>query len=189
MEKKTKIIIGVVIAIIAIVLVGLFIIGSGEVTLQAEDLAIKLPNNYTVDNNAVASAGDVNISFAPQLGVDKKFEEKFFGAIKDNGKAAGYENITNKTINGIPSFEFAAHPDKLQNVSSNREYTSEGETWTTYPPEAVSYFQNPVDHFRTVDFLKDDKVYTLQIFTNNPNTNLYTPEIEAIINSVAPVSK
>jgi hypothetical protein len=188
MDKKTKIIIGVV-AVVAIVLVGYFILTSGDVTMVAEDAQITLPHNYSVDNNIVAKAGDVNVSFMPLKGTDLKFEKEFFGAIEANGKDAGYENITNTTINGYTAFDFAAHPDKLKNVSTERKSTDEGEAWTTYPPEAVAYFDHPVDHFRTVNFVKDNKVYTLRVYTDNPDTSLYTSEIDGIIKSIAPVKK
>lgn len=185
-----KIIIGVVIVIIAVAIIG-FYLSTAEVTLAADDAQITLPSNYTVKDKIIASSGDTNISFVPQKGTssDKDFENKFFGAIKSNGKAAGYKNVTNKTINGYTVHEFAANPNKLKNVSTDHKDTSEGVAWTTYPPETVAYFDDPVDHFRNVNYIKGDNVYTLKIYTSNPDTNLYTPEIEKIINSIAPVEK
>ena len=61
--------------------------------------------------------------------------------------------------------------------------------WTTYPPEFAAPFDGGVDHFRTVYYVNGDKTYTLQITAANATTNLYTPEIDAIINSIAPVKK
>jgi hypothetical protein len=188
MDKK--VIIGIIAAIAVVAIAGYFLLSSGNVTLVAEDLQVTVPGNYTAVGEVSASAGDVNISFVPQKGSsNKEFVEKFFKAVMANGKEAGYENITNKSINGTDAYEFAAHPDKLKNVSSEREATAEGEAWTTYPPEFAAPFEGNVDHFRTVYFVKDDKVYVLSITAGNASTNLYTPEIEGIINSLAPVQK
>ena len=189
MDKK--VIIGIIVAIVAIALVGFYIISTAEVTLIAEDAQITLPGNYTANGDFAASAGDVNISIVEQKGsTDKDFVAQFFKAISANGKDAGYENVTNKTINEYTVYEFAAHPDKLQNVSSDKEATADGgEMWTTYPPEFAAPFDGGVDHFRTVYYVNGDKTYTLQITAANATTNLYTPEIDAIINSIAPVKK
>ena len=42
---------------------------------------------------------------------------------------------------------------------------------------------------KKIYFVKDDKVYVLSFTTTNPSTNLYTHEIDGIINSLAPVAK
>lgn len=190
MEKNTKIIIGVIV-VVAILLVGFFILSNQEGHLIADDTQVTVPSNYSVQNDLAASAGDVNISFVAQKGStsSKQFENEFFGALKANGKASGYKNVTNKTINGYTAHEFAGTLDKLKNVSTNEKSTSDGGiSWTTYPPEAVALTTDgKVDHFRAVNYLKGDDVYTLRIYTSNPDTNLFTPEIDKIIDSIAPV--
>lgn len=189
MDKK--VIIGVVIAIVAILLVvGFFVLGNSPVTLVADDMQVTLPGNYSASSDFAASAGDINISFMERKGsADKDFHEKFFKSIVANGKGSGYENITNKTLNDTKIYEFAAHPKNLKNVSSEREATSEGEAWTVYSPDFAAPEPNGVDHFRSVFYIKGDKVYCLYITAGNSSTNLYTPEIDGIINSIAPAAK
>lgn len=188
MDKK--VIIGIIVAIVVILLAGYFILNTGDKILVAENLQVTVPGNYTADSEFSAHAGDLNVSFIEQKGSpNNDFVNKFFKAVKVNGKDAGYENVTNKTINGTNAYEIAAHPDKLKNVSTEREATAEGEAWTTYPPEYAAPFGGEVDHFRSVYYVKDDKVYVLTFTANNASTNLYTPEIDGIINSLAPAAK
>ncbi len=190
MEKKGKILIGVVLAIIVLIIAGLFIVGNMDVTLGTDSAQVTLPSDYTIDDKGVAVFEDINVMMSPVVGVSADNEKNVYKTIKANGKDAGYENITNKTINGFEVFEFAAHPDKLKNVSSDRDYSSDGSyTWTTYSPnfpyEGATSLN--VDHYRVVSFIKGDKVNYLTIFTDNPNASLYTPEIENIINSVTEI--
>ena len=185
-----RIIIGVVVVVAAIAAVGFYMVSTADVILYADDMQITLPHNYTADSDFSAAAGDVNISFVAQKGTTgKDFYEKFFKTISTNGKEAGYENVTNKTIGDIKVYEFTAHPSQLKNVSSNKEATSEGEEWTVYPPEVSAPFDKGVDHFRTVQYIKRDNVYTLSIPTTNPSANLYTKEINTIVDSIAPAAK
>lgn len=189
-KMDKKVIIGIIVAIVVVALAGYFLLTSGNTTLVAEDLQVIAPGNYSASSDFSAAAGDVNVSFVPQKGTsNKEFVNKFFKAVMANGKNAGYENITNKSINGTEAYEFAAHPGNLKNVSTEREATAEGEAWTTYPPEFAAPFEGNVDHFRSVYYVKDDKVYVLTFTTGNASTNLYTPEIDGIINSIAPVQK
>lgn len=186
MDKK--VIIGIIVAIVVILLAGYFILNTGDKILVAENLQVTVPGNYTADSEFSANAGDINITFIEQKGLPNNDFAKFFKAVSVNGKDAGYENVTNKTINGTAAYELAAHPDKLKNISTEREATAEGEAWTTYPPEFVAPYEK-VDHFRSVYYVKDDKVYVLSITAGNASTNLYTPEIDGIINSLAPAAK
>ena len=146
------------------------------------------PLGFTIDDkNFVAVRDDMNITFTPIIGSDEASQNQFFSAIKANGKDAGYENVTNKTVNGYTVQEFAAHPDKLKNVSTPKEYSGNEESWTEYSPAAAGYFDGPIDHFRSVTFMKDGKQHVLMFFTNNATVNLYTPEIEGIIDSIGPI--
>ena len=79
--------------------------------------------------------------------------------------------------------------DNLKNVSSEKEAVAGGEAWTTYPPDFATPHEGDVNHFRSVYFVKDDKVYVLSFTTTNPSTSLYTHEIDGIINSLAPAAK
>ena len=188
MDKK--VIIGIIIAIVVIILAGYFILNIGDKTLVAGDLQVTVPGNYTADTEFAAHAGDLNVSFIEQKGTtNKDFVDKFFKAVSVNGKNSGYENITNKTVNGTNAYEFAAHPNNLKNVSSEKEAVAGGEAWTTYPPDFATPHEGNVNHFRSVYFVKDDKVYVLSFTTTNPSTSLYTPEIDGIINSLAPAAK
>lgn len=192
MEKKGKIIIGVVIVIIVIIIAGVLFLANSDVILRSDSVQVTLPSNYTIDDKGVAVCEDTNILLTPVFGVTGDSEKDIYKTIKANGKEAGYKNITNKTINGFDVFEFAANPDKLKNVSSDREYSSDGSySWETYAPnypyEGTTSLN--VDHYRLVSFIKGDKVNYLTIFTDNPNTSLYTPEIENIINSISDIEQ
>lgn len=184
MEKKGKIIIGVVVAILVILVAGFLILSNFDVTLMGDGAQVTLPNNYTVDDTAVASAGNVSVVFTPVVGSSDDNEAGFQKAIKANGKSSGYENITNDTINGFKVFEYAAKVDKLQNVSTDKVTSGDTTTWMTYEPY-LPFDSQGTDHFRSVSYIKGDKVNYLIIYTDNPDTSLYTPEIDNIINSIA----
>ena len=157
----------------------------GDKYLVGDGAQVKVPSNYTVDDKKIAaSCKDINITLTPQKSSDDKLEKEFFGAVKSNGKKAGYENITNKTVNGYTLHEFAAKTAKLKNLTASTEVPGSDEAWITFPPEIAAPFEDNVDHFRSVTFLKDGKEHKLIIFTTNPDTNLYTPEIDGIINSI-----
>ena len=192
MDKKTiLIILGVIVALAVIIFIGLIALGSSEFTMEGDAAQVTVPGNYTYDDKAfVASSQDgVNITITPIQGTTNDMLLKFYGAVRDNGKDSGYENVSNKTINGYNVYEYAGHPDQLKNVSTNREVSGNYESWTEYPPEAAAVFTTPVDHFRAVIFEKDGKINQMNIYTDNSSTNLYTPEIDAIINSIAPITK
>ena len=175
---------------LSVVSAGLFDFLIGDQFLQGDDSQVKIPGNFTIDDkNFVAVRDDMNITFTPIIGSDEASQNQFFSAIKANGKDSGYENVTNKTVNGYTVQEFAAHPDKLKNVSTPKEYSGNEESWTEYSPAAAGYFDGPVDHFRSVTFMKDGKQHVLVFFTNNATVNLYTPEIEGIIDSIGPIEK
>ena len=127
--------------------------------------------------------------FTPQSSSDGKFEDEFFSAIKSKGKSAGYENVENKTVNGYTVHEFSAHPDKLKNLTAPTTVEGSDEAWITYPTDIAAPFQGDVDHFRSVTFIKDGKEHKLLIYTNNPSVDLYTSDIEGIINSIGPIEK
>ena len=157
----------------------------GEKQLVGEGSQVTVPSNYTVDDKKIAaSCNDINITLTPQKSSDDKFEKKFFSAVKSNGKSAGYENVTNETVNGYTLHEFAAKTAKLKNLTASTEVAGSDEAWITFPPEIAAPFDDPVDHFRAVTYIKDGKEHKLVIFTNNSATNLYTPEIDGIINSI-----
>ncbi|WP_296796511.1 hypothetical protein [uncultured Methanobrevibacter sp.] len=163
---------------------------TGEQFLQGDDAQVKIPSNYTIDEKKVfASCNGINITFTPQKSTDNKFETEFFNAIKENGKEAGYENVTNRTVNGYTIHDFAGHPSKLKNMTVTTQVPGSDYAWIEYPPELAAPFDHPVDHFRSVTFIKDGKEHVLLISTNNATTNLYTPEIEGIINSIGPLKK
>ena len=173
---------------LSVVSAGWFDFLGGESHMEGDGSQITVPSNYTLDDKKlVASCGDINITFTPQKSSDDKFESEFFDAIKTNGKASGYENVTNKTVNGYTVHDFAAHTNKLKNVTVSTEVEGSDEAWIEFPPEIAAPFDDPVDHFRSVTFIKDGKEHKLVIFTNNATADLYTPEIEGIIDSIAPI--
>ena len=116
-------------------------------------------------------------------------ESDFYKAVTQNGKEAGYKNISKSDINGYKAYEFAAFPDKLKNVSTNEEATDEGTSWMTFEPYLPFGADAGVHHYRMVTYVKDGNVNYLSIFTKDPNTSLYTSEIDNIINSIGPIEK
>ncbi|WP_295113941.1 hypothetical protein [uncultured Methanobrevibacter sp.] len=160
----------------------------GDKHLIAEDSQVTVPGNYTVDDKGILASSDtINMTFSVFKNSDDKFETKFFNAVKSDGKSAGYENITNKTVNGYTIHEFAANPKNLKNLTAETQVEGSDEAWITFPPEIAAPFDNPVDHFRSVTYLKDGKEVKLVIFTGNATVDLYSSEINGIIDSIAPV--
>ena len=191
--KKILAIVIIVLAVfscLSIASAGFFDFLSGEKFLEGDNTQVKVPSNYTVDDKKmVASCNGINISFVAQKSTDNKFESDFFAAIKENGKEAGYENVTNRTVNGYTIYDFAGHPSKLKNMTVPTVVPGSDAAWIEYPLFFFAPFDKPVDHFRSVTFIKDGKEHKLLISTNNATANLYTSEIEGIINSIGPMKK
>ena len=175
---------------LSVVSAGLFDFLSGEQFLQGDDSQVKIPSNFTIDDKkVVAIRDDMNISFIAQRHSDEKFEDQYFNAIKEYGKDAGYENVTNKTVNGYTVHDFAAHSDNLKNLTAPTVVEGSDEASITFPPNIALPSDDPIDHFRSVTFIKDGKEHKLVFFTNNATVNLYTPEIEGIIDSIGPIDE
>lgn len=191
---KIKKILAVAIIVLALfscvsaVSAGWFDFLGGDQFLVGDGAQVKIPSNYTVDDKKIAATGgDINITLTPQKSSDEKFEDEFFSAIKQYGNESGYENVTNKTVNGFTVHEFAAHSDKLKNITAPTVVEGSDEAWIEFPPEVAAVFDDPVDHYRAVTFIKDGKEHKLLIFTNNATVNLYNAEIDGIIDSIGPV--
>ena len=167
---------------------GLFDFLSGDQFLQGDGSQVKIPSNYTVDDKKIAAnCGDINITLTPQRSTDDKFQQEFFDALLKFGKDAGYENVTNRTVNGYTIHEFSAHPDKLKTINAPTTVEGSDEAWIEFTPELAAPFDNPVDHYRSVTYIKDGKEHVLLIFTNNSTVNLYNSEINEIVDSIAPM--
>lgn len=188
MDKKAIIAI-VVVVIIAILGVLLFLGGSGETVLSTVDASVTLPNNYTVDENGVAYAGDVGVYFTSVSGGSKKDQDELFDALKANGKDSGYKKVKTDKVNGYKTYQFSANPDKLKKVSTEREYSGNQYSWKEFEP--ITPFKDisdmKVKNYRYVAFVKDDKIDELYIFTNNTDVDLYSSEFDNMINSIAPL--
>ena len=186
MEKKSKIIIGVVAIILVVIVASFLVLSNMEKTLSTENVAVTLPGSYNVDGDFAATSGDISVMFSP-VEDSKDNQLKWLNTIKSKGKASGYENATNKTINGFTVYEFAAHPSDLKNVSSDKTYSgtssSWSATWVTYPPYQPGELKY-CDHYRLVAYIKGNTVTYLVFYTSNPNVDLYSPEINDIVASV-----
>lgn len=90
-------------------------------------------------------------------------------------------------MNNYTVHEFAGHPAKLKNMTVPITYAGSDAAWMEYPPELAAPFDHPVDHFRSVTYVKDGKEHKLLIYTNNKTADLYTSEIEGIIDSISPM--
>ena len=189
MEKRTKIIIGVVVAILAILIAGILILANTDITMVGNDAQITVPSNYLLDDNGVATDGNTSIMFTGIMDGNKDNEAEWYAALKSNGKDSGYKNITSSKVNGYKTYEFAGNPDKLKNFSSDKVTSGNLVTWKTFEPYLPFGSSADVDHYRMISFVKGDTVNYLTFYTNDPDTSLYTPEIESIINSIGPVEE
>lgn len=192
MDKKVIIgIVGGVILLLVILLAVFLIFMPSEQTITIDDMSVTVPGNYTVidedgDDGVLLSSGDTSVALLSMGSSGSSSNvEKFYGALRDNGKDSGYENVTTKDVNGLKIYEYAAHPSKLQNVSTTKQVEGNYETWTEYTPEMGMMGANSTcDHFRTliVDYSGD--IYVLAFSTDVPGVSLYTQEIENMINSL-----
>ena len=192
MDKK-KIIIAVVV-IIAIIAAGLLILGSSDITLQGVGAKVTIPNNYTVDDKGVASAGDVKIAFIGSADGTNADVEKFYGAIAKSGNESGYKNYKNGTIGDFKFQEFSANPKELKNITTEKVTSGDTTSWTEYPPQMATVGMindDSVVNMRRVTFVntKDNTINDLIIYSNNTNIDLNTPEFDKIINSIAILEK
>lgn len=189
MDNKFKIIIAVVVVILLAVIGGIFVLGSAEQTLETPTSSITIPNDYTIDyERGTATKDDITITFISILG-DPKDATELYKALSANGKGSGYENITNDTINGYKAYEYAAKTDNRTVV----KYGSSTE-WVEYSPLNLTDYTGqkiPSDHYRLIDYVSPNNSATeeLVIFAKNPDTDLYTDEINEIINSITLLEK
>ena len=185
MDKK------VIIAIIAVILVAIIgavlFLGSSETTLYAGDNYITLPSDYLVDENGVAYNNDTGVVFIPVVGGNASDQKMIFDTLKAKGKDAGYNNVTTTKINGYDVYEFSADPNKLKTVTTDKVISGNYETWKEISPYLPYKDLTDMDvvKYRYVGYIKDNKTNELYIFTNNTKTDLYSSDIEKIINSIA----
>lgn len=95
MEKRTKIIIGVVVAILVILVAGFLFLSNANVTLQGNEAAVTLPGNYTLDDKGIATAGNTSVMFTGIMSGSGGSEANFYKAVSQNGKEAGYKIYPN----------------------------------------------------------------------------------------------
>ena len=191
MDKKIIAVIAVV--IVAVIAIGLFVIGSSYVTLEALDASVTLPNNFTVDDKGVATAGDVKVQLIGSTD-NSDVLSSFMATVAKKGSDSGYKDYKNGTIGEFTYHEFTANPKELKNLTTDRQTTSEGETWMEYPPDMILGMINDTSNvvkIREVDFIntKTNKITTLLVYTNNTDADLNSPEINNIVNSIAPLQK
>ena len=184
-----KVIIAIVIVIIVAILGVLFLVGSANVTLIAGDTSLTLPNDYVVDEKGIAYNGDIGIMYSPVMGGNASDQDTLFKALKSNGKDAGYKNVTTDNVNGFKLYEYTANPDKLKKVSTDKVQSGDYETWKEYDPYIPYKDVTSMDvvKFRYIAYLNNDKnsLSELYIFTNNTDVDLYSKDMDSIINSIA----
>ena len=99
MDRNKKILLAIVAFIILAILGLLLLIGSTDITMEGTGAYVTVPNDYELNTDSgVASKGDVNIFFTGLLDGTQSTTD-FYKAISTNGKASGYENITEDKIN------------------------------------------------------------------------------------------
>lgn len=185
MDKKKTILL-VIAAVVILALIGAFLLFSNtDITLEGTGAYVTVPSDYELDvNSGVATKDDVGIFFNGILG-DTSTTTDFYKAISANGKSAGYENITEDTINGFKVYEYAAKVDNLSVV----KYGSSTQ-WVEYPPMNLTDMAGSkvqADHYRKVYFISPNNSVAneLTIVAKNPDTDLYTQEINDIIHSIS----
>lgn len=186
-----KILIGVIVVVIVAILGVLYMVGSSDLTLVAGDDVVTLPSEYMLDDKGIAYKDDVGVLFAPVMSGNASAEKELFDALKSNGKDAGYKKIKTDEINGFKVYEFSAAPDKLKTVSSDRVSSGDYEYWHDYAPYKPYEGMTNMDvaKYRYVGYVKDNKISELIIFTNNTNVDLYSDEINGIVNSISIAEK
>lgn len=189
MDKK--ILIGIIVVVIVAILGGLFLLGSSDVPLLAGDNSVTLPSDYILDDKGVAYDGDVGVVFVPVMGGNASAQKDLFDTLKAKGKDAGYKNVTTDKVNGFKLYEFVANPDKLQKISSDKVVSGNYETWKEYEPYIPykDFTDMDVVKYRYVGYVKGDSIDELYIFTNNTDVDLYSSEINDIVNSIAVAEK
>ena len=185
MDKKKTILLAIA-AIVILALIGAFLLFSNaDVTLEGTGATVTLPSDYELNmNTGTATKGDVEMFFNGIIG-DTSFTTDFYKAISANGKSAGYENVTEDTINGFKIYEYAAKPDNLKVV----KYGSSTQ-WVEYSPVNLtdnSGSKISADHYRKVYFISPNNSVAneLTIIAKNPETDLYSQEINDVIHTIA----
>lgn len=185
MEKKMAIILAVIILII-VALVGVFLfISNSDVTLEGTDSKVTVPKDFVLEENgALATKDNVSVMFVGIIGQTNE-STTFYNAIKTNGNASGYENISENTINGYKVYEYAAKPENLKTV----KYGSSTE-WIEYPPINLTDGNGKkidADHYRKVYYVSpnNSSVNELTIIAKSPDVDLYSEEINKIVDSIS----
>lgn len=185
MDKNKAILIAVA-AIIIVAVVGTFLyISNSDLTLEGTDSKITVPNTFQFEENTpIATKDNVSVMFIGVLGQTNDTTE-FYKAVKANGNASGYENITENTINGYKVYEYAAKPENLKTV----KYGSSTE-WIEYPPINLTDGNGKkidADHYRKVYYVSpnNSSVNELTIIAKSPDVDLYSEEINRIVDSIS----
>lgn len=185
MDNKKKILLVIAAVIILALLGAILLLGSSDITMEGMGAYVTVPNDYELDvNSGIATKGDVGIYFNGILDGTKGTTE-FYKAISANGKSAGYENITEDTINGFKVYEYAAKVDNLTVL----KYGSSTQ-WVEYSPVNLTDMSGSkvqADHYRKVYYISPNNSVAneLTIVAKNPGTDLYTQEINDIVHSIA----
>lgn len=183
MDKKMKVILAIVIVVIIAAAGVFFYLSTRDVTLEGTGAQVTLPNSFKLDNKGYASNGTVKVMMSGILG-ETNISTTFLNAIKASGNVSGYQNYTEKDINGYKAVEFAANPKDLKTLKSGSSTE-----WIEFPPEPIvdaSGANVSCDHLREVNYVgpNNSTINKLVIYTDDPNVNLYTPEINKIVDSI-----
>ena len=185
MDKKLKIAIAVIAVIIIAIIAALFLIGNSEKTLQGTGAKVTLPSDYEIDyTKGIATKDDKIILFNGIIG-NTSLTTDFYKAISENGKEAGYEDISEDTINNFKVYKYSTKPSNLKTVS----YGSLMQ-WVEYPPvELVDSTGQKIeaDHYKKIYYISPNNstANELTIIAKKPDTDLNTDEITKIINSIS----
>lgn len=159
---------------------------NNNLTIQNDNMEITLPSTYEVDEKkGIATDGDVEIRFSGMLNSLPSFGD-YYKAVQSSNNS-GYTNVSVDNINEFKVYQFAVITDKVEVLTYN---TSHG--LKEYAPVNLTYDNGEnikSDHYRRVFYRQGNSsvIYGLTIITDNPKTDLYTTEINNIVNSISVV--
>lgn len=184
MEKNMKIIIAVVVVILLALVAAFAMFSNSDQYLLGTGADLTVPSTFELDQDKLtASNDDVILIFNGILGNTNEVSD-FYKAISENGKSAGYQNISEDTINGFKVYEYEADPHNLTTL----KYGSSTK-WIEYEPTNLTDGTgSKIDttHFRKVYYISPNNSVAneLTIIAKNPGADLHSKEIEDIIHSI-----
>ncbi len=159
---------------------------NNNLTIQNDNMEITLPSTYEVDEKkGIATDGDVEIRFSGMLNSFPSFGD-YFKAVQSSNNS-GYTNLSVDNINEFKVYQFAVITDKVEVLTYNSSHGLKEYAHVNLTYDNGENIKS--DHYRRVFYRQGNSsvIYGLTIITDNPKTDLYTTEINNIVNSISVV--